>query len=156
MVDEFAAALRTASLHCQLGGELDGRLRDLLIVGLRSEPIRKRIMERDDITFSKALKFAADLDRISREAKLGSSNEASVSRVMAALNLHTGSRSFGNQQQTTSSSSSSGPSQGGGQGVARGVCWGSGDMNHRKNDCPYVTRSLTCYECGKTGHKAKA
>ena len=58
-VDEFAAALRTASLYCEFGAELDGRLRDQLLVGLRSEPIRKRIMERDAITFADALKLAA-------------------------------------------------------------------------------------------------
>lgn len=31
-VDEFAAALRTASLHCQFGAKLNGRLRNQLMI----------------------------------------------------------------------------------------------------------------------------
>ena len=134
-VDEFAAALRTASLHCQFGAELDGRLRDQLLVGLRSEPIRKRIMERDSITFADALKLAGDLERISREAKLGGPGEASVSRVTSASQ---GSWR-GNSNLTAS----------------RGACWSCGDTDHLRVNCPYVIRGLKCRECNEVGHKAK-
>ena len=134
-VDEFAAALRTASLHCQFGAELDGRLRDQLLVGLRSEPIRKRIMERDGITFPDALKLAGDLERISREAKLGGPGEASVSRVTSASQ---GSWR-GNSNLTAS----------------RGACWSCGDTDHLRVNCPYVIRGLKCRECNEVGHKAK-
>ena len=80
-VEDFAAALRAASLLCKYGADLDVRLRDQLVIGLREDSIRKRLMEADEnISFADALKRAADLERISRESKLGR-GEASVSQL---------------------------------------------------------------------------
>lgn len=115
-VDEFAAILRRSSLYCQFGADLDDCLRDQLLVGLRSESIRMRIMKRDNITFDDALKLAAHLKRITCEAKLGASKEASVLRVKAFLQLSGESSGPSNNQQLSkeaTSGSSIGTSIGG-------------------------------------------
>lgn len=104
-------------------------LRDQLMVGLRSEPIRKRIMERDGISFADALKLAADLERITREAKLGATAEGSVSQVKAS-------------------------SQASNQRGCRGACWSCGATGHRRADCKYMLNGFKCNECGEAGHKA--
>ena len=158
-VDEFAAALRTASLYCEFGAELDGRLRDQLLVGLRSEPIRKRIMERDHISFADALKLAADFERITREAKLGATSEASVSQVKASTKGPSHPRGYGTRQQpaaNTQSSSSASSSRGGdSRRGGRGACWSCGETGHQRVDCKYAVYGFKCNECGETGHKAK-
>lgn len=158
-VDEFAAALRTSSLHCNFGNELDGRHRDQLIVGLRSEAVRKRIMEREDITFADALKLAAVLERITREAKLGSSGETSVSRVRQEA-PQAGRWSRGEDARQTcvpnaTASGSAGPSRGGSTQIqgGRGAFWSCGALGHRRADCPYARRGRKCHECGEKGHK---
>lgn len=152
-VDEFAAGLRTATLHCQFGAELDVRLRDQLLFGLQSEPIRKRIMERDTITFAEALKLAGDLERISREAKLGGAGEASVSKVTSTPRIS--QRTIINVSQPSTSRLSSSTSRGGNQTGSRGACWSCGDTDHFRVNCFYVIRGLKCRECGEVGHKAK-
>lgn len=156
-VEEFAAVLRTASLYCYFGAELNGRLRDQLMVGLRSEQIRKRIMERDGITFADALKLAADLERITREAKLGAAGEASVSRVTAS---HHSKGPFGNDSRpllyaNTPPSSSAGSSRGSKSGRGtRGACWSCGATGHSRAECKYAINGFKCHECGEAGHKA--
>ncbi len=80
-VEEFAAALRAAAIHCKFGAELDIRLRDQFVIGLKNDAIRKRLMEKDDITFAEALKQASDLERIAHDSKLVGRNETSVSQV---------------------------------------------------------------------------
>ena len=79
-VDDFAAAIRKAAVQCGFGGDLDVWLQNQLLLGLKSKSIRKRI-KRDGISFADALKLASDLERITREAKLGARTEASVSKV---------------------------------------------------------------------------
>ena len=91
-VDDYSASLRTASVQCGFGADLDVCLRDQLLLGLKSEAIRKRIIERDGISFADALKLASDLERITREAKLSSKAEASVSMVRNSTSKYTASR----------------------------------------------------------------
>ena len=81
-VDKFAAGLRGQSIYCKFNADLDIRLRDQFVIGLKSDAIRKRLMERDEITFPEALKFASSLDRIARESNFSSKSEASVSQVL--------------------------------------------------------------------------
>ena len=80
-VEEFAASLRAASIFCKFGAYLDIRLRDQFVIGLKTDSIRKRLMENDDITFAEALKQASDLERIAHDSKLVGRNETSVSQV---------------------------------------------------------------------------
>ena len=100
-IDDYAASLRTASVQCGFGADLDVRLRDQLLLGLKSEVIRKRIMERDGISFADALKLASDLERITREANLGFKAEASVSMVRNSSSKNTTSCPTSNKKFTS-------------------------------------------------------
>lgn len=66
-------------MYCQFGNELDVRLRDQLVSWLRTDSIRKRVIENDAISFSDALKRANDFERIARESKVVVGFEMSVS-----------------------------------------------------------------------------
>ena len=163
-VDEFAADLRGASLYCKFGNDLDVRLRDQFGIKLKSDAIRKRLMERDEITFPEALKFASSLDRIARESNFSSKSEASVSQVSCLRQQSHSTRpttgdsnsSFGVKTNTfratanqTSQVGSSGKRQ-----ATRGACWSCGSTAHRRLECPYYVNGYKCCECGEAGQKA--
>ena len=84
-VDEFAAALQGDSMYCKFDADLDIRLRDQFVIGLESDAIRKRLMERDDITFAEALKFASSLDRIARDNNFSSKASRHCQRYIALV-----------------------------------------------------------------------
>ena len=69
-VGEFAAELRAASVDCQFGLGLDGRLRDQFAFGLMPGSIRNLLDQEDlQITFSKAVKKASELEKFILEAE---------------------------------------------------------------------------------------
>ena len=85
-VEEFAAELQTTATYCKFqGADLDIRLRDPFVAGLWADAIRIRRMERDDISFSDALKLAADLERIARKSKLVGRGESSVLQIQSSF-----------------------------------------------------------------------
>jgi hypothetical protein len=88
--EDFAAALLAAAVHCQFGGDLDTRLRDQFGIGLRTDAIRKRLMEKDDVTFAEAFTQAVNLERITTKSKQVGRGESSVSIVGISGCLTTG------------------------------------------------------------------
>ena len=44
-VDEYLAELRHSSIDCGFGDQLDNRLKDQFVVGLRSDQIKKKLLE---------------------------------------------------------------------------------------------------------------
>ena len=93
-IDEFVVELRSASLLCKFAGDLDMRLRDQLVLGLRVEAICKRLMKNEDASFADEIKFAGDLERVSRESRQVGSAEASVSKLTRVESQHATSTNF--------------------------------------------------------------
>ena len=165
-VEEFAAALRAAAIHCKFGAELDIRLRDQFVIGLKTDAIRKRLMEKDDITFADALKQASDLERIAHDSKLVGRNETSVSQVQKKPD-HRGSDNRSSQPRQFTPSNGPGYRQGnqfhnqhapqrqgtGSSNSGIGPCRGCG-KNHRRSNCKYTVNKMKCNACGIVGHKA--
>ena len=69
-IDEFLAELRKASQECEFGGQLEDRLRDQLLVGIRSDAIRKRLLEHELDSLSDVTKRARDMELIERDNKM--------------------------------------------------------------------------------------
>ena len=55
--------------RCNFGVDLNTRLRDQFVVGVRSERARKRLIEKDDIDLGDAKKIARYIERVDRESK---------------------------------------------------------------------------------------
>ena len=47
-IDEFIAELRHASMDCDFSDQLDNRLKDQFVIGLRSNHIKKKLLEDED------------------------------------------------------------------------------------------------------------
>ena len=166
-VEDFAAALRAAAVHCKFDAELDVRLRDQFVIGLRTDAVRKRLMEKDDITFPEALKQASNLERIAKDSKQVGRGESSVSKVVKG-GTGPGSKKFfgggGNRQQGQTPIQQSGANSYSQQHhplipvrntTSHNIgCWSCGRNDHRRNNCAYHLQGLKCRACGKAGHKA--
>ena len=116
------------------------RLRDQLVIGLRDEAIRKRLKEKDDASFADVIKFAGDLERVSRESRQVGSGEASVSKLTRlgprpATSTNSGAASILSKPRAAG-------------------CWSCGSHEHHQAVCVYHMRGLKCRECGVAGHKA--
>ena len=115
-------------------------LQDQLVIGLRDEAIRKRLMEKDDASFVDVIKFAGDLERVSRESRQVGSGEASVSKLTRpgprpATSTNSGAASISSKPRAAG-------------------CWSCGSHEHHRAVCVYHMRGLKCRECGVAGHKA--
>ena len=165
-IDEFAAALRSGSLLCKFAAtELDNRLRDQLVIGLRDEAIRKRLMEKEDATCADVIKFAGDLERVSRESRQVGHSEASLSKLSQSDFRHSTSnnsgaaainpRKFDNSKQSQSSGSSIRDASSKSTTQPRMLgCLSCGSREHHRAVCWYFTKGLKCRKCGLAGHKA--
>ena len=60
-IDEFIAELRHASMDCGFGDQIDSRLKDHLVIGFRSDHIKKQLLE-DDRDLADILKKARALE----------------------------------------------------------------------------------------------
>ena len=64
-VDEYLADLRHSSIDCGFGDKLDNRIKDQFVVGLRSDQIRKRLLEDENKALADIVKRARNLEQIS-------------------------------------------------------------------------------------------
>ena len=67
-VDEYLAELRHSSIDCGFGYQLDYRLKDQFVVGLRSDHIKKKLLEDEDRALANIVKKARDLEQVNRES----------------------------------------------------------------------------------------
>ena len=57
----FITRLKHLSTHCQFGDTLNERLRDQLVVGLKSDSIQKRLLSEPKLTYERACELASCL-----------------------------------------------------------------------------------------------
>ena len=79
-IDEFIAELRHASMDCGFGDQLDNRLKDQFVIGLRSDHINKKLLEDEDIDLACILKKARALELVDREHSSSKSATHSVAQ----------------------------------------------------------------------------
>ena len=115
-------------------------------------------MECDGISFGDALKLASDLERITREAKLGAKPESSVSMVRNSTSKSSSSRPPYTKNCTSKPASNNTSSAGARQQQPTrskpNACWNCGFTWNKRADCKYLLNGYKCNECGEVGHKA--
>ena len=80
-VDEYLADLRHSSIDCGFGDQLDNRLKDQFVVGLRSDQIMKKLREDEEKALADIVKKARDIELVNRESS--SSKSAPTSEFLA-------------------------------------------------------------------------
>ena len=88
-VDEYLADLRHSSIDCGFGDQLGNRLTDQFVVGLRSDLIKKKLIEDEDKALADIINRARDLGLVNRESN--SSKSAAQTSSFSAHQVCSGS-----------------------------------------------------------------
>ena len=91
-VDDYMAELRHAAMDCQFGDQLEPRLKDQFVVGLKSEHIKKKLLEDEDRALADIISKARALELVDREHHASraatSSNSSTTHQVRARDSRH--------------------------------------------------------------------
>ena len=128
-IAQFVAELRRLAVHCEFEGTLEIMLRDRLVCGVRDPQLQKRLLAERQLTFSKALELAQAFE----SAESSSRDIQAVRSPSVPLPVHSVDKK--------------------GLSVLDSVsCFRCGGK-HYATTCKL--KSVTCNNCGKTGHIAK-
>ena len=125
----FMAELRLLAAHCNFAATLDEMLRDRLVCGINDNGTQRRLLAEPNLTFKKALELALALESAERDA--GDLTSKLPQNPVASVNVvvKKGSQNF------------------------KGSCYRCGGK-HSQETCKF--KQADCFNCGKTGHIAKA
>ena len=143
-IDAFVTELRLQANNCEFGSLRDELIRDRLVVGIRSDSVRSRLLREAELTLQKAIDIcrAAEVTD-SRMASIKNSQDSHVN-ALDKDNKYLKSRQRDNKTKGISEASQQSK-------VLRKYC---GNKHLRdKNKCPAYGKS--CKECGKKNHFAK-
>ncbi|KAL7293237.1 hypothetical protein TKK_0013377 [Trichogramma kaykai] len=147
-VSQWYARVKKGAVECQFGAELDNRIKDQFVSGLKEGKVLDRIFEENHSTpLAETLEIA-----LKKEASLmlSSTTSAEINKV------------YDNKSQPAKSNTDSKKSRGKSenskqqqqkQQQQRQVCNACGGDNHDFRKCKY--RKYKCKICGKQGHLAK-
>eukprot|EP00731_Ephydatia_muelleri_P019872 Em0012g697a len=128
-IAQFVAELRRLAVHCEFEGTLEIMLRDRLVCGVCDPQLQKRLLAERQLTFSKALELAQAFE----SAESSSRDIQAVRSPSVLLPVHSVDKK--------------------GLSVPDSVsCFRCGGK-HYATTCKL--KSVTCNNCGKTGHIAK-
>ena len=128
-IAQYVVALKELARTCDYGAVLDDMLRDRLICGVNSEPIRNKLLFERDLTFKKALDLS-----LSIESARAASTELAQSQKNSTVNAVQSGK--GQSRQWTKSQNFS-------------KCWRC-TGSHNPDSCCFKNES--CHSCGHRGH----
>ena len=152
-VDEYLAELRHASIDCGFGDQLDHRLKDQFVVGLKSDQIKRKLLEDEDKSLADTVKRARDLELVNKESvssKPSQTSSVSAYHVRQGFNESRFTPRFSQPQQSQSFRSQ--PQQS--LFDQYQPCYRCGTSGHQPDQCDYYIRRYKCFNCQITGHKA--
>ncbi|UYV70680.1 K02A2.6-like, partial [Cordylochernes scorpioides] len=140
-VSAYVAELRKLSENCEFI-DLDDRLRDRLVCGLRNEFLVKRLLSEKDLTFEKAVNLALCDESASADASILQEKMPELN-VISKLNKFESPKFKPNKVNSNSFKKS----------VNKLVC-----IRCKGNHLPKVCKfqNAKCFKCGKIGHFQKA
>jgi len=151
-ISDYIAELRRLAQYCEYGTQLEDMLCDRLIVDVRNDDLRRKLMTQTDAGFQRALEIAIAHETAARDARVvtvdqgGTSTPSETTSEVHLIHrqpsqaAHRGSR----RPLSTTSTSPSAPKAGTSQSCAG--CGGA----HRRSECRF--RNAECRVCWKLGH----
>ena len=122
----YNAEFKHLSSTCDFGANLEERLRDQLVVGVRIETIQRRLLAEKDLTYTKAREIATSMEIASRDSK------ELIGRSNVSVNYVANKEKHANRKSTSI------------------TCHRCGGNNHKAEHCKFI--NTVCYNCGKKGH----
>ena len=152
-VDEYLAELRHSSIDCGFGDQLDNRLKDQFVVGLKSDQIKRKLLEDEDKSLADTVKRARDLELVNKESV---SSKPAQTSSFSAHQVHRGSgfnQFMPRVSQPRQNQSSRFPSQQSSSNQPQ-PCYRCGTSGHQSYQCEYLTKGFICFNCQKIGHRS--
>ena len=167
---KYNAQLKQLSSTCDFGETLSERLRDQLVVGIRSEAIQRRLLAETVLTYAKAIELATSMELADKDSKelIGSAKSAVNYVARQGDKLSAGS-SGGNRKMVTSACYHCGGNRkmvtsacyhcGGNRKMVTSACYHCGGNRKMVTSACYhcggnrkmVTSA--CYHCGGNNHR---
>ena len=153
-IDQFEAALRKESVDCKFGDQLNDHLKDQFVRGVRSDAVRKKLLDMEDANFTDILKRARELEILDRDIKTLNEHVPSGAESTAHSTFNRTESSTGKSGNRPVPNSYSAA----GYGLASRVqpphtpCPRCGKMGHWASECFF--NNAKCNKCHEIGHKA--
>ena len=129
-VSAYLAELKTLSLHCEFGTNLDDSLRDRLVCGLNNALIQKRLLSERDLTLAKATQIALSMEAAAKDSlELQGKNESVVNKL---------NKEKGKVENVRD------------EVWSKRRCYRCGSNLHSLEECHF--KNANCRKCGKVGH----
>ncbi|KAK9396201.1 hypothetical protein NXF25_019562 [Crotalus adamanteus] len=146
---EYIAALRIAAKHCEFK-DLEERLRDRFVCGLRHRELQQRLFAKEDLSFQDALREVTAEEAAGGAIKnmrpiRNSPDAASVHQEEVQRN----SEEDPDEEVDRLHSTKEGKPRGSSSALPKCIGFGG---RHKRADCKF--RSAICRACGKQGHIA--
>ena len=152
---EYITALRAIAMYCQFT-DIEERLLERFITGVRDSRLRRKLLAKDDITMMEAINMATAFEKDNaHEAAYSLHAEVRTHRIQRdrspSVDSHNGDvhRASDRSNRHHSSQATSTLSNQRSSDAPQGTCASCGE-NHERRTCRF--RNATCRRCGKTGH----
>ena len=163
-IDQYCTALMRLSEYCGFTTLRDSLIRDRLILGVKNDRARKKLLEQKDLTLDKALDILRTAELTEIRASEISTEEANVNRVKLRKTKSPNSRTEDNKSHMKKMEKKQIPpfkpkekgafSKSRAPPVRSRECKFCGTAHEmKKSACPAVGKK--CIKCGKEGHFAK-
>ena len=135
-IDEFIAELRHASMDCGFGDQIDSRLKDQFVIGLRFDHIKKKLLEDENRDLADILKKARALELVDREQSSSKSASHSAAQQVRTSRPPQRQEVYKHLNARNNDASSSSKS-------AQVECNRCGKRGHLPEKCYFLSQKLT-------------
>ena len=152
-IDEFLTRIRKLSSSCEFGTLTDELIRDKLVLGIRDETTKLRLLKEENLTLNKALNICRASEVVNVQIK---AMKASTSEVEGVNVLRTRPYKKVTSKPPTKASKAAPNYKQQAQkqtNITKRKCYHCGrDQGHKLKECPAYGQ--TCNNCGKQNHFA--
>ena len=141
-VADFVASLRSLTVHCNYGQQLDEMLRDRLVCGIRDDNIHRRLLSEHKLDLKRTIVISQGIE--TAKANLRDLKRTQAARAESQGDVH--------KFESTSSSPNSSAGRTPAPQLNRKACYRCGSA-HSPETCRL--KNSTCFNCRKTSHIAR-
>ena len=147
-VSSYVAELRSLAEYCNFGDTLELMLRDRLVCGINNETTQRLLLAESALTYKKALEIATSQETAAQNVQMirGTHNHTTV------VGAGTPSEPINVLKSTSKQPSQHGSHKltTGKQPAAVVTCYRCGKSGHKATQCRFI--KAKCHNCGKIGH----